>query len=401
MAVAPRSSRAECSRRNLSGAGGYCRVTPPPRPRVGAHVLRRHEESCPARFARPLVRGAAAEPCRLAGRPRVVGAPRQRPGAARGGDAVHRRRDPRGPPPRAARRAARRPLHRRADADPAGAPPRGRRGDHPGARARPRAHRRRAGARGPVEPVRGRGHRPGRGDRPGAVRRPTRGSATMRRSSTGAWAEPGADPVEVAVSEAAAGVLGVATGDTLPLVGRLDGRPVDGGRDGDLARGPRRPLLAGRAARAGRDRDGRLVHARGAAWSWTGGPRGAAGRRRPVDAQWRAIPDLAGFRPETLDVVATEVTGLLGEINAALPGVQPGHGRDEAAPDPRLGRPVRPRRAGRASCCCWSSSGCSPGTPSSWSPPCSSTGGGRRRRSCGRAARGSATSSAMALSRPC
>ena len=31
---------------------------------------------------------------------------------------------------------------------------------------------------------------------------------------------------------------------------------------------------------------------------------------RPLDAQWRAIPDLEGFRPETLDAVAAEGRGL-------------------------------------------------------------------------------------------
>jgi hypothetical protein len=38
----------------------------------------------------------------------------------------------------------------------------------------------------------------------------------------GRWAEPGASPLEATLSEAAAGVLGVATGDRLSFVGRLE-----------------------------------------------------------------------------------------------------------------------------------------------------------------------------------
>ena len=41
---------------------------------------------------------------------------------------------------------------------------------------------------------------------------------------------------------------------------------------------------------------------------------------RPLDARWRAVPDIEGFRPETLDQVASEVDGLKDRISAALPG---------------------------------------------------------------------------------
>ena len=40
----------------------------------------------------------------------------------------------------------------------------------------------------------------------------------------------------------------------------------------------------------------------------------------PLDAQWRAIPDINGFDPDTLDSVAADVRGLAGRVNAALPG---------------------------------------------------------------------------------
>ena len=40
----------------------------------------------------------------------------------------------------------------------------------------------------------------------------------------------------------------------------------------------------------------------------------------PLDAQWRAIPDVNGFDPDTLDAVAADVRGLAGRVNAALPG---------------------------------------------------------------------------------
>jgi hypothetical protein len=135
----------------------------------------------------------------------------------------------------------------------------------------------------------------------------------------GAWPAPGSDSVQVAISEAAAGVLGVAIGDEIALVGRLDGRSLTAVVTGTWRADPGdrywlgEPLaLAGTEVGSSFTLVGPLV----------ADPADIAGRLaggRPVDAQWRAIPDLGGFRPETLDVVATEVSGLLGEINAALP----------------------------------------------------------------------------------
>ncbi len=135
----------------------------------------------------------------------------------------------------------------------------------------------------------------------------------------GAWPAPGSDPVQVAASEGAAGVLGVAIGDAIPLVSRLDGRFVTAVVTGTWRADPAdtywlgEPLaLAGTEAGGSFTQVGPLI----AAAADVLGPLAGG---RPVDAQWRAIPDLDGFRPETLDIVATEVTALSGVINAALP----------------------------------------------------------------------------------
>ena len=83
---------------------------------------------------------------------------------------------------------------------------------------------------------------------------------------------------------------------------------------------------------------------------------------RPVDAQWRAIPDLAGFRPENLDQVATSLSGL---PRSDQRRDCPGRTRPRS---PRSCRRSSPRSTARswspspASCCCSSSSACSPAT---------------------------------------
>ncbi len=41
---------------------------------------------------------------------------------------------------------------------------------------------------------------------------------------------------------------------------------------------------------------------------------------RPLDARWRAVPSIEGFRAETLDAVSAEVGDLREQINANLPG---------------------------------------------------------------------------------
>lgn len=136
----------------------------------------------------------------------------------------------------------------------------------------------------------------------------------------GRWAEAGRTPVEATVSQAAAAAIGATTGDTISIVNRLDpGKRVDVAITGTWLADPEDPYwLADPFVLDGRETSGRFT-TRGplvvAAADLTGGP-----LSEPLDAQWRAIPDVNGFRPEALDAVAAAVRGLGGRINAALPG---------------------------------------------------------------------------------
>jgi FtsX-like permease family len=136
----------------------------------------------------------------------------------------------------------------------------------------------------------------------------------------GRWAEAGRTPVEVTLSEAAARELDVGTGDPLSLVSRLDpSRTKDVVVVGTWRPDPADPYWLGEPlALEGTERGGRYT-TRGplvvAADDLISGP-----LAEPLDAQWRAIPDIEGFRPDTLDEVAADVAGLPGRINAALPG---------------------------------------------------------------------------------
>jgi ABC-type antimicrobial peptide transport system permease subunit len=136
----------------------------------------------------------------------------------------------------------------------------------------------------------------------------------------GRWPDPGRSPVEVAVSQAAARILGVKTGDTIDLVGRLDGTPVQATVTGTWAPDPADPYwLADPLVLSGTETGGSFT---------TVGPlvadqadiTGPLAGGRPVDASWRAIPSIEGFRPDNLDEVASEVDGLKDRISAALPG---------------------------------------------------------------------------------
>ena len=135
----------------------------------------------------------------------------------------------------------------------------------------------------------------------------------------GAWPAPGADPVEVAISEPAAAALGVAIGDEIPLVGRLDGRPVTAVVTGTWRADPADRYWLGEPLALGGSEEGGSFTLVGPLVADPADLLGPLAADRPIDAQWRAIPDLAGFRPETLDAVATQVTALPGVINAALP----------------------------------------------------------------------------------
>ena len=135
----------------------------------------------------------------------------------------------------------------------------------------------------------------------------------------GRWAAPGATPLEATLSEAAANVLGVRTGDRLSLAARLDaGRRVEVVITGTWRPDVSDPYWLGEAlVLVGTDTSGRFT-TRGplvvAADDLTSGALAEA-----LDAQWRAIPDIDGFRPDTLDVVGGALDGLGARINAALP----------------------------------------------------------------------------------
>ena len=138
--------------------------------------------------------------------------------------------------------------------------------------------------------------------------------------AAGRWPEPGGTPVEVAVSEPAAGILNVAPGDRIPLVGRLDGRPVEAVVTGTWRADPADPYWLGDPLLLAGNEPGGSFRLVGPLLAEAADLEGPLAGGRPVDAQWRAIPDLAGFRPENLDEVAASLPGLLGEVNAALPG---------------------------------------------------------------------------------
>ena len=312
-------------------------------------VVRRAQKVSPAHVARPLVHRAPAEPRGLAGRARLVGPARERPVAARGRDAVHGRRHPRGPPPRAAGRAGGRPRDRRPHQDPARPPRRRRRGGRPGARS---ASSRRPAATSPgpaIVALRRRGRRSGDRDRPHRVRLVPGHRGPRRRSSTGAGRRRAPTPSR--------------------RRSRRARRPRSASGTGRHARPRRPPRRAARAwtsrspgpgaptpptrtgsatplALAGSETGGRFT---------TRGPLvvdaddlGPVARTQPLDAQWRAIPDVDGLPPGTLDAVAAE------RRRAAPAGSTPpcrGRTRRTVATklpdDPRLGRPVGARGPGR------------------------------------------------------
>ncbi len=135
----------------------------------------------------------------------------------------------------------------------------------------------------------------------------------------GRWPAPGATAIEATLSEDAAEVLGVATGDSLRLVSRLDAdRVVDVAITGTWRPDPADPWWLGEVlALTGTEPGGRFT---------TTGPLvvsaedlRAAPLAEALDAQWRAIPIVDGFRPDTLDEVSGLATDAEGRINAALP----------------------------------------------------------------------------------
>ncbi len=176
----------------------------------------------------------------------------------------------------------------------------------------------------------------------------------------GRWATPGQSPIEATLSQPAAAALGVKTGDRLSLVSRLDAnRTVDVAITGTWRADPADGYwLADPLVLAGTEKGGRFT---------TRGPLVVdeadlvtGPLAEPLDAQWRAIPDINGFRPQSLDAVGRE------RRRPARPG-QRGASRDEPGIDLRRScRPSSRRSTGRSSwrrrgsCCCSSSSACSP-----------------------------------------
>ena len=135
----------------------------------------------------------------------------------------------------------------------------------------------------------------------------------------GTWAEPGRTPIEATLSEPAAALLGVGAGDRLSLVSRLDGgRQVDVLVTGIWRADPADQWWLGDTlSLTGTETGGRFT---------TRGPLvvNADDLRTGVlaealDAQWRAIPAIDGFRPETLDTISTLAAGAEGRISAGLP----------------------------------------------------------------------------------
>ena len=135
----------------------------------------------------------------------------------------------------------------------------------------------------------------------------------------GAWPVAGATPVDVAISQPAAALLGVATGDVLRFRSRLDtSRLVDVRVSGTWAADPADewwmadPLaLAGAVSSGSFTTRGPLVVA---AQDLVTGP-----LTEPLNAEWRAIPRVDGFTPESIAAVEALATGIDGRINAALP----------------------------------------------------------------------------------
>ena len=135
----------------------------------------------------------------------------------------------------------------------------------------------------------------------------------------GAWAAPGGSPVEATLSEGAAAGLGVGTGDTLRLVSRLNaGLVTDVRVSGTWRADPADPFWLGEPlALTGIEGSGQFT-VRGplvvAEDDLRTGP-----LAEPLDAEWRAVPAVAGFTPDVLEEMSTLATEARGRINADLP----------------------------------------------------------------------------------
>ena len=213
----------------------------------------------------------------------------------------------------------------RPDADPPGAAGGRGRGDRAGAPARARADRRRprratsAPPRSPMPPT-----DPSTVDEL-LVFAAFDGIRDHGTLADGRWPEPGKHPVEVAVSTRRRRTLGVTTGDTLDLVGRLDGAPVAG-------RGHRAPGSRTRATRTGwATRSSSTGTETGGSFTIVGplvadrrGRHRAARREPPARRALARRPGGRGLPPETLDAVATSRSRPCRPDQRRAPGHEPG-----------------------------------------------------------------------------
>jgi hypothetical protein len=138
--------------------------------------------------------------------------------------------------------------------------------------------------------------------------------------TAGRWPTAGHDPVEVAVSEQAVRKLGLSTGGRLALVGRLDGRRVDALVTGVWEPDATDPYWLGEPlALAGAETGGSFTLL-GPLVADAADVMGPLAGSNPVDAQWHAVPDVGGYNPVSMAAASAPLDGLLGRINAALPG---------------------------------------------------------------------------------
>jgi hypothetical protein len=137
--------------------------------------------------------------------------------------------------------------------------------------------------------------------------------------TAGRWAEAGHAPIEATLSEDAAAALGLAVGDGISLVNRLDEEVgVDLVVTGMWRPDPDDlfflldPLeLTGEVVGAQFTTRGPFVVARDDLL--------ALGGRRPMSVDWRGVPSIDGLRPARLGATATDVASLRERISAVLP----------------------------------------------------------------------------------
>ncbi|HKF86414.1 MAG TPA: FtsX-like permease family protein, partial [Candidatus Limnocylindrales bacterium] len=135
----------------------------------------------------------------------------------------------------------------------------------------------------------------------------------------GRWPTPGRTPVEAALSERAAALLGVGVGDIIVLRSRLDeSREVEVRVTGRWAADHADEWWMGEQLALTGTQTGGSFTTRGplivAPDDLVTGP-----LADPVNAEWRAVPRVDGFTPQSIASVADLAAGIDARINAALP----------------------------------------------------------------------------------